>query len=166
MLTGNEPVSAGNLRAIVGAHARKTGMLKAGEASARIAESSGMSAEAAVGIAGKFPSVGFSLKGGAIVPDVPGVYAVSVEMSGSANRVEGQSSDIAWFGGLSVGGAKIDFGDTSKESSSFFASFAGNVPIDESGLKILVCGKSTAYYEVNFGHEIKLNNLKVSIVEI
>lgn len=166
MLTGNEPVSTGNLRAIVGAHARKTGMLKTGEAAARIAESSGMSAEAAVGITGKFTSVGFSLKGGAIVPDVPGVYAVSIEMAGNASRVEGQSSDISWFGGLRVGEACIYFGDENKASTSFSVSFAGNVPIDESGLKVMACGKSTVYYGSNFGHEIELNNFKLSIIEI
>ena len=97
MLTGSEPVSAGNLRAIVGSHARKTGLFRSGDCPDVIIPHNGSSAycaEAEVADIGEYAAVGFSVVGGSIVPDVPGVYSVEIEASANVIRDEGQTGDI------------------------------------------------------------------------
>ena len=156
MLTGSEPVSAGNLRAIVGSHARKTGLFRSGDCQDVIVpHTSAKRAEAE----------GADL-GGSIVPDVPGVYSVEIEAIANVIRGEGQTGDIDWFACVAFGGCKVDFGTTGKESDRIAAIFSGTLPIGEDGIRLMVCGRATVGWTVNFGHRVDFSNLKISIIEI
>lgn len=115
---------------------------------------------------GEYAAVGFSVVGGSIVPDVPGVYSVEIEAIANVIRGEGQTGDIDWFACVAFGGCKVDFGTTGKESDRIAAIFSGTLPIGEDGIRLMVCGRATVGWTVNFGHRVDFSNLKISIIEI
>ena len=166
MLTGNEPVSVGNMLAVAAAYPRKTGLVAYGESMKMRINARGTKEihEMPFTEFPKFAEAGFSVSSCTASPRIPGIYAVTVELIASLHLSSGSGYSSAKYG------LYIKSGDLTLYSPEVyeFRSFNGGsvstiVPIGAGGLSAGIYG--ACEYGFEFVGDMDVSKLRIAIIE-
>lgn len=165
MLTGNEPVSTGNLRASLGnfAHHRAGACYEKNDGKEMETDYVMEEKQAVPIVTGRAPAVGGSFSDMSFTPDKPGIFEVSLSIKQfNARKSNGSVKKAAIVARVDGFDYVLFAGSIDSVYSDISASKV--VPVTETGVSVMVAGDYTNNEWGNFYATI--TNPKMSIIEI